>query len=344
MPSTRVLITGGTGFLGAHCVAAAVRAGHEVRTTLRPPHHDREVRELIAHAGVDAGDALSVVHADLTADDGWAEAAAGCELVLHVASPFNVEAPEHEDDVIVPARDGALRVLRAARDAGARRVVLTSSIAAIAYGHPPRKRPFTEEDWTDTDAGIRPYLKSKAVAERAAWDFVAREGGGLELAVINPVGIFGPVLGPHLSGSIGLLAALVGGAMRAGAPDLSLGVVDVRDVADLHLLAATHPAAAGERFLASSGDALTLPRIAAILRERLPEAEAALLPTTVLGEEEVRAAAATDPLMAAMLPELGHTIPLSAEKAQRVLGWTPRPVDETLVATVTSLRRFAPSY
>ena len=181
----------------------------------------------------------------------------GCDYVLHVASPFPAGRPSHEDELIVPAREGTLRVLRAARGAGVRRVVLTSSFAAIGYGHPPRAAPFDEKDWTPPAAGVSAYAKSKTLAERAAWDFVAGEGGGLELAVVNPVAVFGPVLGPDYSTSIQLVKRMLDGAMP-GNPQLYFGVVDVRDVADLHVLAMTQEAARGERFLAVAGDFMSL--------------------------------------------------------------------------------------
>jgi len=178
---------------------------------------------------------------------------AGCDYVLHVASPFPPAAPEHEDELIVPAREGALRVLRAARDAGVKRVVLTSSFAAVGYGHAPRSTPFDETSWTDPDSdGVRAYVKSKTLAERAAWHFVADEGGGIELSVVNPVGILGPVLGPDYATSILMVQRLMDGAMP-GCPELYFGIVDVRDVADLHVRTMTDPAAAGERFIAISG-------------------------------------------------------------------------------------------
>ena len=200
---------------------------------------------MLSEGGADAG-SLSFVAADLTADAGWAEAVAGCDYVLHVASPFPPALPKDEDELIVPAREGTLRVLRAARDAGVRRVVAHLVVrGAIGYGHPPREEPFDETDWTDLDgADVQPYIKSKTLAERAAWDFIAREGGGLELSVVNPGGIFGPVLGPDFSGSIQLVKSLLDGAMPA-VPRLYFGVVDVRDVADLHLRAMT--ASGGQR-------------------------------------------------------------------------------------------------
>jgi len=335
--ATQILVTGGSGFVAAHCIAAALNAGHTVRTTLRSPERAPEVRDMVTAAGADPA-ALTFAAADLTDDAGWAEAVAGCDAVLHVASPFPAGTVEHEDELIVPARDGTLRVLRAARDAGVRRVVMTSSFAAIGYGHPPTARPFTERDWTDIDGEIAPYIKSKAVAEREAWTFIAREGGELELAVVNPVGIFGPALGPDLSASIALVASLLGGAMSAGAPNLAFGVVDVRDVADLHLRAMTDPAAAGERFLATAGDSVTLPWVAAVLRERLGEAAAAV-PAGALADEVVRDAARHDPAMAQIAAELGAVRHVSGEHARRVLGWEPRGADEAVVATAESLLR-----
>ena len=190
-----VLVTGGSGFIASHAILQLLASGHTVRTTVRDLKREGAVRAMLKSGGMEGGERLSFVVADLEQDAGWAEAAKGCEFVLHIASPFPSRVPKHEDELIVPARDGTLRVLRAARDAGVRRVVQTSSYAAIGYGHKPRLEPFTEADWTDLNGDdLTAYVKSKTIAERAAWDFVAREGGGLELSVVNPVGVFGPVL------------------------------------------------------------------------------------------------------------------------------------------------------
>src|SRR6185295_13173267 len=186
MAGETVLVTGGTGFIGAHCIIQLLQQGYKVRTTVRSLKRESEVRTMLKQGGVDAGDGLSFAQADLTSDAGWVDAATGCAYVLHVASPFPPSLPKHEDELIVPARDGALRVLKASRDAGVKRVVLTSSFAAIGYGHKPRSTPFDETSWTDPNgADVQPYAKSKTLAERAAWDFIAGEGGGLELAVVN---------------------------------------------------------------------------------------------------------------------------------------------------------------
>src|SRR5689334_20811947 len=202
MSGELVLVTGGSGFLAAHCILRLLEQGYTVRTTVRSLAREPEVRAMLAVGGAVHTDRLSFAAADLTRDAGWPEAVAGCDYVLHLASPFPPSQPKNEDELIIPARDGALRALRAARDAGVKRVVLTSSFAAIGYGHEPTDRPFTEETWTDLNGHVSAYAKSKTLAERAAWDFVAREGGALELSVINPVGVLGPVFGPDVSTSI----------------------------------------------------------------------------------------------------------------------------------------------
>ena len=212
----RVLVTGGTGFVGAHCLIQLLAAGHETRTTVRDLKREGEARAMLRQGGAgDVGERLTFVRADLSADAGWAEAVRGCDTVLHVASPFPVTVPKDENELIVPARDGALRVLKAARDAGVQRVVLTSSFVAVGYGAPKdRTAVFTEDDWTNlNDPSVQPYGKSKTIAERAAWDFIAREGGQLELAVVNPTLIFGPVLGSDVSASIVLVKRLLDGSL-----------------------------------------------------------------------------------------------------------------------------------
>ena len=333
-----VLVTGGSGFIGSHCIVQLLAAGHRVRTSVRSRGREGVVRAMLKQGGAEPGERLSFVEADLERDAGWPQAVAGCDYVLHVASPFPPDLPKHEDELIVPAREGALRVLRAARDAGVRRVVLTSSFAAVGYGHPPQPAPFDETSWTDLDgAGVLPYIKSKTLAERAAWDFIAREGGALELAVVNPVGVFGPVLGPDYSTSILLVQRLMDGAMP-GCPQLCFGVVDVRDVADLHLRAMTDPAAAGERFLAVAGDFLWIREIARALRRQLG-ASARKVPTRQLPNWLVRLAALRDPAIRQILPELGMHKNASSAKARRVLGWSPRPPQDAVVATAESLLR-----
>jgi dihydroflavonol-4-reductase len=333
-----VLVTGGSGFIGSHAILQLLAAGHDVRTTVRNLKRETDVRAMLAEGGADAGDRLTFFAADLENDAGWSGAAASCQYVLHVASPFPATLPKHEDELIVPARSGALRVLRAARDAGVQRVVLTSSFAAIGYGHKPQLAPFDETSWTDTGGDdVRPYVKSKALAERAAWDFIDREGGGLELSVVNPVGVFGPVLGPDYSTSILLVQRLMDGAIP-GCPKLHFGVVDVRDVADLHLRAMTNPAAKGQRFLAVAGDFMSMLDIAKVLKSRLGAA-AKRVPTRQLPNWLVRIASLRDLAVKQILPELGRTKNATSEKARRVLGWSPRSNEDSIVATAESLVR-----
>jgi nucleoside-diphosphate-sugar epimerase len=333
-----VLVTGGSGFIATHCILQLLAAGHRVRATVRSLKREAEVRATLKAAGTDAGERLAFFAADLTADAGWAEAVAGCDFVLHVASPFPLAVPRHEDELIIPAREGALRVLRAARDAGVRRVVQTSSFAAIGYGHPQMPRPFDEHDWTQVDGpGLTAYAKSKTLAERAAWDFMAREGGSMELAVVNPVGVFGPVLGADFSTSIELVRRMMDGALPA-LPRIAFGVVDVRDVADLHLKAMTAPDAAGERFLAVAGDFLSLRDIAQVLKRRLGD-KARRVPTRELPDWLLRIVALVDKSVGQIVPELGKPKNAVNDKARRMLGWTPRPAEEALVATAESLVR-----
>jgi nucleoside-diphosphate-sugar epimerase len=335
---TTVLVTGGSGFIGSHCILQLLAAGHQVRTTVRSLKREPDVRAMLKQGGAEPGDRLGFVAADLERDAGWADAVSGCDYVLHVASPFPVTVPKHEDELIVPARDGALRVLKASRDAGVKRVVLTSSFAAIGYGHPTLPARFDETSWTSVDGkDVMPYTKSKTLAERAAWDFLGKDGGALELAVVNPVGVFGPVLGPDYSTSIQLVQRLLDGALP-GCPQLQFGVVDVRDVADLHLRAMTNPAAKGERFLAVAGDFMAVRDIAGVLKARMGDA-ARRVPTRQLPNWVVRMAALLDPGVRQIAPELGKPRNATNEKARRVLGWTPRSAEDAIVATAESLLR-----
>ncbi len=334
----RVLVTGGTGFIGAHCLIQLLAAGHETRATVRDLKREGDVRAMLRQGGAgEVGERLKLFRADLNADAGWAEAAAGCDAVLHVASPFPSTVPNDENDLIAPARDGALRVLKAARDAGVKRVVLTSSFAAIGYGAPKdRTAVFTEQDWTNlNDPTVQPYAKSKTIAERAAWDFIAREGGELELAVVNPVGVFGPVLGPDTSTSILLVSRLLDGSLP-GCPDLSFGAVDVRDVADLHLKCMTDPAARGERFLAIGGDFVSMRQIAQMLKDGVGDL-ARKVPTRSLPTWLMRVVGLFDSQVKGILPELGKRKNASNEKARRLLGWAPRSPRDAVLATARSL-------
>nr|WP_323746666.1 NAD-dependent epimerase/dehydratase family protein [Catenulispora pinisilvae] len=312
-------MTGGSGFVGSQLVAALLRDGQEVRATVRSRSREASLREAVRRGGADdAG--LEVVTAELMADEGWKDAMAGVEDVYHVASPIPLtQQPDDPDELIVPAREGTLRVLRAARDAGARRVVLTSSFAAVGYTPKPGAE-FTEADWTDPDTpGLPPYPKSKAIAERAAWDLMAAEGGDTELVTVNPTAIFGPALSTAVASTTQLIKAMLDGTMPI-APRARFGVADVRDVADLHLRAMAAPQAAGKRYLAvSDGPTLSYVEVAAILRRRLGDL-AALAPTTEADG-----------------PDLPRPI-IHNDRARAELGWRPRPAETAVVEGAESLR------
>lgn len=326
-----VLVTGIGGFLGRHVAASLLRAGYDVRGTLRTLDKSALVEAAIRSAdGADRG-SLSFVAADLLSDRGWDAALAGVDSVVHTASPFPSSVPKHEDDLIRPAQDGTLRVLKAAKQANVRRVVLTSSIAATNYG--TGRAPFTETDWTDVNGPLAtPYYKSKTLAERAAWDF-ARQNG-LELAVINPGMILGPVLGKQAGTSVELVQGLLKGRFPA-LPDFSVAIVDVRDVADAHVLALNIPEAAGERFIIA-GAALSMRQVADVLRRDFP-AYARKLPKFVLPNWLAGLAALFDPGVKLIAGELGRDARISNEKARRVLGWTPRSEEDAIRASAQSL-------
>lgn len=327
-----VLVTGGSGFLGGHTIAAALDRGFAVRTTVRSPRGEQQVRAALA--GRADLHRVDVVHADLLHDDGWTEATAGCAYVLHVASPFPPTQPENENDIIAPAVSGTLRVLGAAHEAGARRVVVTSSFAAIGYSPKIGGGPFDEDDWTDP-SGQAPYIKSKTLAERAAWDFAARHHDGPELTVINPVGIFGPALGADVATSNGIVLNLLRGRPPV-LPHASFAVVDVRDVAALHVTAMLHPQAAGQRFLAAAGQPVTLPEVAAVLRRRLG-AEAARVPTRTVPDWLVRTLSTKMPALRELAGLLGAPKTISTARATEVLGWQPRSPEDTIADTGAGL-------
>ena len=337
MAGETVLVTGGSGFVGAHVLVQLLAAGYRVRTTVRSLSSEPKVRALLKNGGADPAVEMGFFAADLMSDAGWQPAVDGCDFVLHVASPFPTAQPKDENELIIPARDGALRVLRSARHAGVKRVVLTSSFAAVGYGHEDSSQPFAEDSWTNVSgAGVTPYVKSKTFAERVAWDFIRTDGAGMELSVVNPVAIFGPVLGPDFSSSVEILNQLLAGRLSR-LPQVAFGVVDVRDVADLHLRAMTNPAAAGERFLATSG-VLSLLDGARILKERLgPDADK--ISTKSMPDWMVRIAALVSPQARDVLPQLGHARSSTSEKARRVLEWEPRSREDAIVATGESLVR-----
>ncbi len=327
-----VLVTGGTGYLGGWCIAEALRRGYAVRTTVRNAGKADTVRAAVSGAGVDAS-GVDVVAADLGQDAGWDAAMAGVDYVLHVASPISPVGMKSVDDYVRPAVDGALRVLRAAKAAGVKRVVLTSSCSAVAPSVTTRETTSDETIWTDPKTQATDgYRLSKTLAERAAWDFARAEG--IELATVLPAAIFGPVLGKEGRSSVTIIQRLIDGAMP-GIPNFGICVVDVRDVAALHLLAMTAPQAAGERFIAS-GKFLWMREIAQTLRERLG-ARADKVPTKRLPDIAIRAGAIFNPELRPVARLLGRLVRYSSAKAERVLGWQRRREEDTVVDCAESL-------
>ncbi|MGA8365662.1 MAG: aldehyde reductase [Solirubrobacteraceae bacterium] len=329
-----VLVTGGAGFLGSWCVIDLLRRGYVVRATVRDLAREPALRAVIARE-VEAGDHLSVVAADLREEACWERAVEGCDYVLHVASPFPSTQPKDPDELIVPAREGTLRVLRAGLDAGVERVVVTSSIAAITGGLRPGSLPLTEEDWSDPDnPKLTPYALSKTLAERAAWNFVRERGEIEKLAVVNPGAILGPVLSDDRSSSIGIIERLLRG--MPGVPRIGFNTVDVRDVADLQFRAMSAPEAAGERFIAVESFKW-MEEVAEILRDHLGETAAAKVPRRTVPNPLVRAMALFDSSIRSIVGQLGRRTETSSEKAETLLGWSPRPSEETILDCAQSL-------
>lgn len=327
-----VLVTGGTGYIAGELIAQLLAKGYLVHTTVRNAARSAPVLRV---RWPDAGDRLRVFQADLVSDAGWAEANAGCTMVAHVASPIPATAPKDEMELIGPAREGTLRALRFARDAGVQRFVQTSSTAAIAYGHGRGTYTFTEADWTDIDhPDAYPYVKSKTIAERAARAWVADEGGALEFVSVNPGMVLGPVASSDFSASVELVKQLLDGSMPM-APDLGFPIVDVRDIADLHLRALETPGLAGERFL-GAGPFLKALEVAAILRERLGT-RARKAPTRAMPDWLVSALALVNAEVRGIRGELGKVRNIDSSHARERLGWTMRPVADTIADTGESL-------
>lgn len=316
---TTVLVTGGTGFLGIHTVLQLLQQGYEVKTTLRSLSKKDTIIKALEEGGFTDFSRLSFVEADLTSDNNWDEAVKDCDYVLHVASPFPAQDPKDENELIIPARDGALRVLKASRDTGVKRVVLTSSFAAVGYSKDIKDHIFTEEDWTDVNAELPAYIKSKTVAEKSAWEFIEKEGNGLELSVINPVGIFGPAIGGITSASLDIaVSGILNGTMNQ-TPVFTMGVVDVRDVADIHIKAMVDPKAAGERFIATSNDVMSFYDVAELFKKERPQYAENIQPLEPIDKEFYKE--------------------MSNEKAKTILHWNPRSREEALLASADSLMK-----
>jgi dihydroflavonol-4-reductase len=328
-----VLVTGGSGYLAGWCVVGLLERGYRVRTTVRDPSREHEVHAAVA-SQIDGTPHLTVHQADLMSDNHWAHAIEGCDYVLHVASPFPAKQPKDPDELIVPAREGTLRVLRTALDAGVKRMVLTSSIAAVRLAKGAEARTLTEEDWTDpTDTSLTPYVRSKTIAEQAAWALVDEREERERLAVVNPGAIIGPTLSDDTSYSLQAIERMFQGL--PGVPRLGFSFVDVRDVADLEIRAMTAPEAGGQRFIAVT-KFLWMAETGRILKERLGDA-AAKVPTRQIPDLIVRGMALFDGGIRSVVGGLGKRSELSSEKARATLGWSPRPIEDTIAETAESL-------
>lgn len=326
-----VFVSGGSGYIAGFLIKQLIDEGWMVHTSIRDLGKEAAVRTSL---GTD-DNKLKFFAADLTSDKGWAEAMAGCSHVAHIASPFPPAAPKHEDELIVPARDGALRALRAAKEAGVSRFVLTSSMAAIAYGHGAADHIVTEADWTDVNSpDAYPYVKSKTIAERAARDWIAAEGGTMEFVSVNPSLVLGPLQSGDFSTSLEAIKKLLEGSVP-GLPNFGFGIVDVRDVADMHVRCLTAPDMAGERFICS-GPFMTMSDIAKVLREGLGK-QARKVPTRRLPNWAVRIAALFDPMVRQVLGELGNRRESAPVHAREKLGWIPRPAEESILDTARSM-------
>lgn len=329
-----VLVTGGTGFVAGWCIVELLRRGYIVRTTVRSLAKEPMVRTAVASV-VDAGDRLTLFAADLTKEEGWEQAMAGCDYVLHVASPLGISNSENGEDLATPARDGTLRVLVTARNAGVKRVVMTS---AAAVATPPLQDGDSLSDekvWFDPhEPNVDAYRQSKRLAERAAWDFIRANDGPMALTTILPGAVFGPVLTTENLGSVQVIGRLLEGRVPAS-PRLGFEVVDVRDLADVHIRAMESGRAAGERFLAV-GEFMWMNDISRTLRAQLGAA-ASKVPTRTLPNFAFRLMALFDPSLRPMTSRLGRKYLHTSAKAREFLGWTPRPAAITLADCARSL-------
>ncbi|MBN9392723.1 MAG: aldehyde reductase [Chloroflexi bacterium] len=333
MAKELVLVTGGSGFIAVHIVVKLLERGYRVRATLRTLSRQAEVKSMLVQGGVTDFKDLEFIQADLTSDKNWLEAATGATYVMHVAAPTPAVRPEDGDEMVKITVDGVLRVLKAAKAAGVKRVVLTSASGAVLAGHKSHPALFTEEDWTDLSANINAYQRSKTLAEQAAWDFSKREN--LELSAVNPVAVMGPVLGKDFSHSNeGIRRMLIG--QMPFLIKLGFDYVDVRDVADLHLLAMIRPEAAGERFLATANENISYKKLSEILRESLGSA-AGKVPTKELPDFLVRLMAKFIKDLRMTATFLGQNTACSNAKAKKLLGWQPRSAQEAIIATAKTM-------
>ncbi|MEY2610637.1 MAG: hypothetical protein RLZZ128_1286 [Actinomycetota bacterium] len=316
----RVLLTGISGYIGQHCGAELLRQGFEVVGTLRSLSKADATRSAIA--AVAPVERLDFIEVDLLSDAGWDDAVRGCTYVMHVASPFVLAEPKDESELITPAVEGTRRVMGAAQRAGVRRLVLTSSIVAMVAGKPSGR--YGPDAWSDPNAKIGAYAKSKTLAERAAWEAVA--GSGMELTVINPGAVFGPSLGAQVEGqSVALMSDMIGGKMPM-IPDVAMGMVDVRDVARLHVTAMTAAGAAGQRFIAATAEPISMTYLASVLRD----AGYSKVPSRKAPNAAIKLMSIFDRQARGMVPSLGKKAEFDNRATFDTLEWRPTPMETSI--------------
>ena len=329
-----VLVTGGTGYVAGWVIVELLKRGYDVRATVRSPAREAAVRKAVA-TEVDPRDRLSFAIADLTKDDGWDAAAAGCAYILHVASPLGAANTKSADDLVRPAKEGALRALKAGVKAGAKRIVMTSSCGAATPVKMGVDTVTDETTWSDPQAQKGDHYRlSKTLAERAAWEFMAKQGGKTEFCTILPSGVFGPVLTRDGLGSVQFIERLIDGRLPR-IPNVGLNIIDVRDLAVAHVDALTAPAAAGQRLIVS-GDFMWMKDIAAALRARLGD-RAPKIPTKGLPDVVVNVGANFSHALRTLKPLLHRSHRFSSEKARKLIGLKTRPARETVVDCAESL-------
>jgi len=338
--SETVLVTGGSGFVAMHIILQLLQKGYHVKTTVRSLKSKDKIIDALKANGITNTENLSFAETELTKDDNWATAMEGCYYVLSVASPVFFEIPNDENEAIRPAVEGIKRILKFAKNADVKRVVMTSNFGAVGFSQTDNNRETTEADWTDPNLkGLSVYEKSKTLAEMAAWDFVKKEGGKLEFATINPVAIFGPSLNEHISGSLDIVKHLLDGTMNP-VPPIPLNLVDVRDVADLHIRAMESPKANGQRFIATADGQISIPEIAKFLIKTNPEITSKVstknIPVFAVKLASLFNAKAKEGVMF-----MNMNRKVSNAKARKLLDWKPIGTNEEIIlASVDSMKKY----
>lgn len=338
--SETVLVTGGTGFVGGHCILQLLQEGYNVRTTIRDLKKEDALRDMLKKLNI-SEDVLKtkfqVFQADLVSDQGWPEALEGCDYVHHVASPLPLEQPIDEEEIIKPAKEGTLRVIRFSEKAGVKKLVFTSSFAAIGYGHPDEKY-LTEKDWAIPEKAPNAYIKSKGLAEKAAWEYLKTSGSNMKFTTINPTAIFGPKLPGGNPATSQIMEKLLDGSMALGCPKFSFGIIDVRDVAKIHLLAMKLDSSDNQRYLLTSrSEECSLLDIANVIRKNVDEEKGKKLPTRELPTILFRFLGLFSPQVKNMLSIIRDKKRYNGQKAKKDFSWEPIDLEKSIMDTVNGL-------